>query len=41
MKAVLSMASFANGGISEWLDCDLFEFVDWINYAKELCDANS
>jgi hypothetical protein len=36
MKAVLSMATFANGGITEWLDCDLREFSEWISCAKEL-----
>jgi hypothetical protein len=41
MKAVLSMATFAGGGITEWLDCDLPEFVDWLQAAKELNDANS
>jgi hypothetical protein len=41
MKAVLSMATFAGGGITEWLDCDLQEFTEWISCAKELNDANS
>jgi hypothetical protein len=41
MKAVLSMATFASGGITEWLDCDLLEFVDWLQCAKELSSANS
>ena len=40
MKAVLSMAKFAKGGITEWLNCDLLDFVDWIKLAGELNDAN-
>jgi hypothetical protein len=30
------MATFSNGGISEWLECDLLEFSEWIECAKEL-----
>lgn len=40
MKAVLSMSKFAKGGITEWLNCDLLEFVDWVRLAKELSEDN-
>jgi hypothetical protein len=33
---VLSLAAFAKGGISEWLEMDIEEFVLWINSAREL-----
>jgi hypothetical protein len=36
MKAVLSMATFANGGIIEWLECDLLDFAEWLECAGEL-----
>jgi hypothetical protein len=35
------MATFANGGVTEWLECDLLDFAEWIECAKELNDANS
>ncbi len=30
------MASYAKGGISEWLDMDCVDFVDWMDDLKEL-----
>ena len=36
MRSVLSMASFAKGGITEWLEMDIVDFVDWVKIAMEM-----
>lgn len=36
MASVLSLAAFAKGGISEWLEMDIEEFIEWLNSARTL-----
>ena len=35
-RAILIIASYAKGGITEWLEMDSDEFVLWIDELKEL-----
>ena len=41
MKAVLTMAALAKGGVSEWLDMDIAEFFEWLDVARKLHNAKS
>ena len=36
MKSVLTMATLAKGGITEWLEMDIVDFIDWCEIAREL-----
>ena len=36
MTAVLSMAHFAKGGISEWLEMPIDEFMQWLTTAQKM-----